>query len=303
MGIRFLCESCGKKLNVKSFLAGKRGVCPHCGGRVQIPMESQLPEKAAKGEAQTKTAAQRKQVAASTNATDQKRTATQQEKAPQLNSERSNGSAAAPIDFEEVDMSAVSPDAVAARNSAARNSAAQTSAPQTSAPRTSAPRTSTPRDAEPAVASSPASSVPRAVAIQDNDPIADAPDAVWYVRPPSGGQFGPANADIMRKWIDEGRVSADSLVWREGWADWQMAGPLFPKLSQTAQAAATPPTPVPSAADNSALQLSGPANEGQGRSRGRKKSNKTVAITSVVVLAVASIVLIGLLIAVLVQNS
>ena len=293
MGIRFLCESCGKKLNVKSFLAGKRGVCPHCGGRVQIPLESQLPEKAAQGEVQTKAAAQRKQIAGSTNATDQKRTATQQEKSPQLNTERSNGSAAAPIDFEEVDMSAVSPDAASAR----------TSAPRTSAPRTSAPRTSAPRDAEPAAASPSAPSVPRAVAIQENDPIADAPDAVWYVRPPSGGQFGPANADIMRKWIDEGRVSADSLVWREGWADWQMAGPLFPKLSQTTQAAATPPSPVPSAVDNSALQLSGPAGDGQGRSRGRKKSNKTVAITSVVVLALASIVLIGLLIAVLVQNS
>jgi hypothetical protein len=34
----------------------------------------------------------------------------------------------------------------------------------------------------------------------------------------------------MRTWLSEGRVSADSLVWREGWRDWQEAGSVFPKL-------------------------------------------------------------------------
>ena len=34
----------------------------------------------------------------------------------------------------------------------------------------------------------------------------------------------------MRTWLTEGRVSADSLVWREGWHDWQEAGKVFPKL-------------------------------------------------------------------------
>jgi len=71
------------------------------------------------------------------------------------------------------------------------------------------------------------------------DPIAEAPMAIWYVRPPSGGQFGPARGDVMRKWIAEGRVSGDSLVWREGWADWQNAGRLFPHL-QSANAPAVP---------------------------------------------------------------
>ena len=34
----------------------------------------------------------------------------------------------------------------------------------------------------------------------------------------------------MRRWLSEGRVSSDSLVWREGWTDWQHAGKLFPAL-------------------------------------------------------------------------
>ena len=41
MGIRFFCQ-CGYRMNVKSFLAGKRGVCPHCGCSVNIPLESQV---------------------------------------------------------------------------------------------------------------------------------------------------------------------------------------------------------------------------------------------------------------------
>jgi hypothetical protein len=36
MGIRFSCPN-GHKLNVKEFLAGKRGVCPQCGAKFIIP--------------------------------------------------------------------------------------------------------------------------------------------------------------------------------------------------------------------------------------------------------------------------
>ena len=36
MGIRFNCPN-GHKLNVKEFLAGKRGVCPQCGAKFVIP--------------------------------------------------------------------------------------------------------------------------------------------------------------------------------------------------------------------------------------------------------------------------
>jgi hypothetical protein len=35
----------------------------------------------------------------------------------------------------------------------------------------------------------------------------------------------------MRAWLAEGRVSTDTLVWREGWRDWQEAGNVFPHLA------------------------------------------------------------------------
>src|SRR4051794_20018198 len=39
MGIKFNCPN-GHKLHVKSFLAGKKGVCPKCGVRIVIPREN-----------------------------------------------------------------------------------------------------------------------------------------------------------------------------------------------------------------------------------------------------------------------
>ena len=42
MGIRFFCPN-GHKLNVKEFQAGRRGICPFCGARIQIPTQSTRP--------------------------------------------------------------------------------------------------------------------------------------------------------------------------------------------------------------------------------------------------------------------
>jgi hypothetical protein len=39
MGIRFYCPN-GHKLNVKVFLAGKRGICPECDAKFVVPFES-----------------------------------------------------------------------------------------------------------------------------------------------------------------------------------------------------------------------------------------------------------------------
>lgn len=122
------------------------------------------------------------------------------------------------------------------------------------------------------------------------DPIAEAPHAVWYVRPPAGGQYGPAAGDLMRKWMGEGRVSADSLVWREGWPDWRKAAKIFPSLAPaTAPATAAPQVsvaPVNAAANAPRRTLKSP----------RKKNSTTLAITAIAILVLLSLgLLIGLL--------
>jgi hypothetical protein len=33
----------------------------------------------------------------------------------------------------------------------------------------------------------------------------------------------------MRAWLGEGRITPDSLVWREGWRDWKEAIAVFPE--------------------------------------------------------------------------
>nr|ALS90708.1 Cbb3-type cytochrome oxidase component FixQ [uncultured bacterium] len=52
MGIRFNCPN-GHKLNVKEFLAGKRGVCPQCGAKFVIPMQAEAPQPIGVGQSQS----------------------------------------------------------------------------------------------------------------------------------------------------------------------------------------------------------------------------------------------------------
>ncbi len=116
MGIRFHCPN-GHRLNVKAHLAGKRGYCPHCQARVQIPVvpaEQILP------------------------------------------AELLSEDFAMPADL----------------------------------------------DAE----------------LGGNDH-----PARWFVRPPSGGQFGPVDTEQLGRWIAEHRVPRDSLLLKEGWSEWQLA--------------------------------------------------------------------------------
>ncbi|MFK8113103.1 MAG: GYF domain-containing protein [Rubripirellula sp.] len=63
------------------------------------------------------------------------------------------------------------------------------------------------------------------------------PQATWYVRPPSGGQYGPASSIVLKQWIGEGRVAANALLWRDGWPHWRDAKEVLPELaSQLPQA-------------------------------------------------------------------
>ena len=76
------------------------------------------------------------------------------------------------------------------------------------------------------------------VASQSNDSassidlLVDDPASTWYVRPPTGGQYGPASSEVLRSWIDQGRVAATSLLWRDGWPQWRTASEVLPDLVQ-----------------------------------------------------------------------
>jgi hypothetical protein len=92
-----------------------------------------------------------------------------------------------------------------------------------------------PIDPSPVQAATAPTALPTAVAPDATgaaDPFAAAGNVVWYVRPPSGEQYGPAAGPVLRAWLAEGRISANTLLWREGWSEWQEAQSLFPELRQ-----------------------------------------------------------------------
>ena len=57
--------------------------------------------------------------------------------------------------------------------------------------------------------------------------LRESPESTWYVRPPSGGQFGPASSDIFWGWMTDNRVAHDALVWKDGWPEWLVASQVF----------------------------------------------------------------------------
>jgi len=259
MGIRCYCPN-GHKLNIKEFLAGRTGICPHCGVKFPIPKEStRAASKKRRGKRKPEEPAPQ---------------AISLADAPVAGPTAGNGPQTYPSTAVPADVSG--PVSV-------QPAASEWDAPGPQMPTAAEGRAP---GAVPANAAVPPSQPPQS---ETPDPLTEAGDVVWYVRPASGGQFGPANAEIMRTWISEGRVSADSLVWREGWRDWLEAAEVFPQLkaepSPFAISGISPGTTSPSAAVSTEAAASTFS-----RPRRRSSSTQAVIITAlilaVIVLAV-----------------
>jgi hypothetical protein len=76
--------------------------------------------------------------------------------------------------------------------------------------------------------------------------------ARWFVRPPSGGVYGPADTRTLESWISQRRVTADSYIWREGMDIWCLASELMPDAfglapgaNRTLTESAPPPVLLP----------------------------------------------------------
>ncbi len=274
MGIRFFCPN-GHKLNVKEFQAGRRGICPFCGARIQIPTKSTRPASKSVGQrtgAQAATQTMEQDEAESTQISDSSPEILPGEppslpgdpvggkmlgpSTPLGNSATSSSVVAPPTRGAGGQIASATPSTVAPKvvhnvESTPIQQPSASPAPGPVRPVPAAPvaaqlanPAASTGPALPVAASAPSTpAVPAALGVpappaatgqppaqESADPIAEAPEMIWYVRPPSGGQFGPAAGELMRTWLSEGRVSADSLVWREGWRDWQEAGKVFPKL-------------------------------------------------------------------------
>ncbi len=260
-------------MNVKAFLAGKRGVCPQCGSGMDIPLESQIGK-------------------------DAEKKASKPPGREKNDSAVINDSMTVPVSLPSSGDSAL--DGLTPSIPASSGPVTATAVPSPATQTASPPAEQLTVPTQPAAPSRPATRVQPATPVATPvpeapvDPIEESPESSWYVRPPSGGQYGPARGDIMRKWISEGRVSSDSLVWREGWEDWRTATEIFPSLGP----AATPPVPAPATYASTApgtYASTAPAAPSAASYRPRRRNSTARTIALVVVLGIMCVALLGML--------
>ena len=275
MGIRFYCPN-GHKLNVKSELAGKIGICPKCQARMTIPTAS-VRESTAKRALAERTSE---------------------------GSERSDEQEKAAANFD---------DGAATRNASNGKDAQNTAAVDEplgkfflNGDRAEAALGDVLRRAVDASAQGERG----AARFDDAEPLRD-PQLVWYVRSRDNQQYGPATGDVMAAWVNERRIGPQTLVWRQDWSGWQAAGRVFPELRRffaggeaTANGDGSAPGAAAFASLAEAAQNSDAARrfaDDESRAmRRRKRATKTfVAIAGLIALILG---LLGALIYVLLRN-
>jgi hypothetical protein len=171
-----------------------------------------------------------------------------------------------------------------------------------------APLTATPTPTPSGAASSgsvviqtaPPSGIARSAASENSQPPTVA--VAWYIRPAAGGQFGPASTEVFQKWIAEGRVTADSWVWRTGWADWKPGTEAIALLSDRPPLgpAAAMTGAIDPLLDHDVLSTTGPVESGTAQARRaeirrRKQRTRTISvILGMVALAVLVVLVVVL---------
>lgn len=280
MGIRFQCHHCDFELHVKDFQAGRRGRCPECQGRFRIPQQTTAYSLAIDDQDQD--------VATTANVTATSTTATSVAKA------KTSEPVGKPATVEQAPSRLGSPRA---------KKPAGTKQPTSEQPTAEKPTR------ESAIAPSPV-----AAPTQLPQALAEAVDGVWYLRPTSGGQFGPAPTESFAQWLREGRITADALVWRDGWPEWLSGLQAFPDYFQatmpTRSVAPVAQTPVahvaetlPPLTDGGYVAAATPSLSERNR-LGRKQQKRRRYMIMLSILTVLFICLITtLVVVIMMQNS
>ena len=264
MGIRFLCENCNNRLNVKSHQAGKKGRCPHCGELLTIPSESTIAKKSP-----------RKDAHETDDGLDDQNTTrfTQTQR----------------FDTEDLGISATQ----TAPSKSALDSFTISEKSREGDSDDSITLASS--DIQESSQDSFMLGKPSNPAVQPGgpDPIDEAPHKVWYIRHARDGETGPIRGSQLREMLDGGEIKPGSVVWREDWQDWEKVGAVFSELAPVDSSIADrvfsdPNCPLP----KSGAQLL----------ESRKRIRNRIMLTVAIVAGVATIgALIYLLIAVLSQ--
>jgi hypothetical protein len=268
MGIRFYCPN-GHKLHVKSFLAGKRGICPYCGVAVHIPLQSTRPSSKELRESRRQSKASsedgaRSPVRGSAGTAAGTLTASESQKhGPQPSGTPMVATPVGKVDSAlPPEGSATSPVATSSDRGPPRAmGASPIASPISPGP---APRMGGAEGrAVPTAATGPRVAPGPMPGRSVFEPLDRDPTAVWYVMPPQGGRYGPASPAVMRTWLMEGRIGPDTLVWRSGWPDWQQAQDVFPNLTRFLETLASRLSAEEQLVPGGVRPISGPAVAGR----------------------------------------
>ena len=126
---------------------------------------------------------------------------------------------------------------------------------------------------------------------------------VWYLRPASGGQFGPATEEVFQQWVADGRIAADCWVWRTGWPDWKAGGEALTLVTDhppQEPAAAMAALDAPKIVDTAAAATPIEPGSAEARRQAIKRRKQRMRAASAI-LAVVALVMLTVLVIVLVQ--
>jgi hypothetical protein len=278
MGIKFHCPN-GHKMHVKSFLAGKKGVCPKCGVRIEIPLVSDAdapPASALEPDAfepdkvieepgpievvKPQTTRPRGPAFGLDLSAPREPTATQKAPGPAASKGAGvNETAEAPLELAddldlEDDLSALAPQ------------------PTSRAPAGRADPAWSQSNLPPSGPSPPAAS---GVSRQ-------ASSASWYASLANGTTAGPMSAAAVLRGLDQGQFTTDSLVWRDGWSQWQPLGSVLSQMNAptqpVGQAALSPIKADDPLAEALGRQIPAPSTPMYGRRRTRKELRARVSM-------------------------
>ncbi len=255
MGIRFRCHHCEYELHVKDFQGGKRGRCPECKGSFRIPQadsEYSLPAMPEPGAVESGSVEAASSVAHA--------------KPADSHPAHSKPAHSKPAQAAPRVMAAAHAAGGKLSGTTGRQAAAE-SVKASKAKRSGSATTSTGRMPENTSHSAAPDSASEPVPTQSPDDvvpglprsIVDYPHSIWHVRPASGGQYGPAPAELFGQWMIEGRIDRDAWVWRDDWADWQQAATVFSEFYPSVPITSGPPPLSPPASSTSLGASSRPA--------------------------------------------
>lgn len=305
MGIRFRCHHCEHELHVKDFQAGRRGRCPECRGRLRIPETDA--EYSLEVDHESSSSANDLE-SASVAATAERDT---RKEVANLRKRERTAPENAREDLLPPTRSPARPTAAKSQpvKSRADSQASQKQDKSTAIASTQGSLSSQNVDeAETRVASEASERPSDSSTRQPPQALLDSPQATWYVRPATGGQYGPADNKALSQWLHEHRIGRDALVWRDGWPEWRSAATVFEDYFGQQAAMPTPlpapeghAEPAPSRGDTATENLAEPQSLSERNRLARKRRKRRNYVISIAVLAVLMLILILALVVVLMR--